>query len=89
MTTLFVRQKLSDYQKWKRVYDGFDARRAEFGVTDASVYRDADDANTVIVTHSFKDTDTAKAFAGSQELRSAMEQAGIAGPPEIWFGEEI
>jgi quinol monooxygenase YgiN len=88
MTTLFVRHKVTDYANWKRAYDAFDATRKKHGVTGESVYRDADDSSTVIVTHTFKDISTAKAFFGSDVLRSAMEQAGVAGPPEIWFGEE-
>jgi hypothetical protein len=88
MTTLFVRHKVADYANWKREYDAFEAMRKKYGVTGASVYRDADDTSTVIATHTFKDTRTAKAFASSKDLRSAMERAGVAGPPEIWFGEE-
>jgi quinol monooxygenase YgiN len=88
MTTLFVRHKVADYTNWKRAYDEFDATRKENGVTGDSVYRDTDDSSTVIVTHTFKDTSTAKAFVSSKDLRSAMERAGVAGPPEMWFGEE-
>jgi hypothetical protein len=88
MTTLFVRHKVTDYANWKRAYDAFDATRKKFGVTGDSIYRDADDSSAVIVTHNFRDTSTAKAFASSKELKSAMEQAGVAGPPEIWFGED-
>ena len=87
MTTMFVRHKVTDYAQWKRAYDAFDATRKKFGVIGDSVYRDADDSSSVIVTHAFKDTNAAKAFVSSEELRSAMEQAGVAGPPEIWFGE--
>jgi hypothetical protein len=87
MTTLFVRHKVADYANWKREYDAFDALRKKLGVTGDSVYRDTDNPSTVIVTHTFKDTSTAKAFASSEELKSAMERAGVAGPPEIWFGE--
>jgi quinol monooxygenase YgiN len=87
MTTIFVKHKVKDYANWKRAYDAFDATRKKFGVTGESVYHDADDSSNVIVTHTFKDTSAAKAFVGSEELKSAMEQAGVAGPPEIWFGE--
>ena len=87
MTTLFVRHKVTDYANWKRAYDAFDATRKEFGVTGDSVYRDADDSNSVIVTHTFKNINAAKAFASSEDLKSVMKQAGVAGPPEIWFGE--
>lgn len=88
MTTAFVRHTVADYAKWRRMYDELDAMRTRLGVTGASVYRDADDSNTVIVTHNFKDTSTAKAFANSQELRSAIERSGVTGAPQIWFGEE-
>jgi quinol monooxygenase YgiN len=87
MTTIFVKHKVKDYANWKRAYDAFNATRKKFGVTADSIYRDADDSSNVIVTHTFKDTSAAKAFVGSEELKSAMEQAGVAGPPEIWFGE--
>jgi quinol monooxygenase YgiN len=88
MTTMFVRHKVADYAKWRRVYDEFDATRKRLGVTGDRVYRDADDPSGVTVTHNFKDISTAKAFVSSEDLRSAMERAGVAGPPEIWFGEE-
>jgi quinol monooxygenase YgiN len=87
MASMFVRHKVADYAKWKSAYDAFDKKSR--GVKAASVYRDADDANTIIVTHKFKDINAAKAFASSEDLRSAMAQAGVNGQPEIWFGEDV
>lgn len=87
MTTLFVRHQVTDYANWKRAYDAFDSTRKDLGVTGDSVYRDADDSNSVIVTHTFENLNAAKAFASSEDLKSVMKQAGVAGPPEIWFGE--
>lgn len=89
MATMFVRHKVSDYGNWKRVYDEFASVRKEKGVTGASVLRDANDPNIIIVTHQFKDMNAATAFANSEELKSAMANAGVVGPPEIWFGEDI
>ena len=89
MATMFVRHKVNDYANWKRAYDEFVSVRKEHGVTGASVHRDANDADFVIVTHQFKDVNAAKAFAGSEELKSAMANAGVSGPPEIWFTEDI
>jgi quinol monooxygenase YgiN len=88
-TTMLVKHKVSDYGNWKRVYDEFAPTRKEKGVTGASVHRDANDPNTIFVTHQFKDTKAATAFANSEELKSAMANAGIAGPPEIWFAEDV
>ena len=89
MATMFVRHKVSDYGNWKRAYDDFASVRKEKGVTGASVHRDANDPNIVIVTHQFRDLNAAKGFADSEELKSTMAKAGVAGPPEIWFSEDI
>jgi quinol monooxygenase YgiN len=89
MATMFVRHKVNDYSNWKRVYDEFASVRKEKGVTGASVHRDANDRNLIVVTHRFKDMNAATAFANSEELKSAMANAGVSGPPEIWFGEDI
>jgi quinol monooxygenase YgiN len=89
MATMFVRHTVNDYGNWKRVYDQLASVRKERGVTSASVHRDPKDPNTIIVTHQFKDMNAATAFANSEDLKSAMADAGVAGPPEIWFGEDI
>lgn len=89
MATLFVRHHVNDYSNWKSVYDKFASVRQTMGVTGASVHRDASDANTIIVTHQFKDLGSAQAFANSNDLKTAMADAGIAGPPEMWFTEDI
>jgi hypothetical protein len=31
----------------------------------------------------------AKGFADSEDLKLAMANAGVSGPPETWFGEDI
>ena len=89
MATMFVRHKVDDYGKWKRAYDDFASVRKAKGVTGASVHRDANDPDVVIVTHQFEDVNAATSFVDSEELKSAMARAGVAGPPEIWFAEDI
>jgi quinol monooxygenase YgiN len=89
MATLFVKHNVKDYGNWKRIYDELSATRKQNGVTGASVYRDPEAPNTLIVTHRFNNMKSAQAFAGSEALKSAMANAGVSGPPEIWFGEEI
>lgn len=88
-TTMFVKHKVEDYGNWKRVYDEFASVRKGKGVTAASVHRDANNPDTVIVTHQFKDMNAATEFVNSEELKSAMGNAGVNGPPEFWFGDDI
>lgn len=89
MATMFVKHDVNDYESWKRVYDDFASVRREKGVTGASVHRDAENPNTIIVTHQFGSLDAARSFAGSDELKNAMSNAGVTGPPEIWFTEDV
>ena len=89
MTTLFVRHQVNDFAQWKNVYDKFAANRQAMGVTGASVHRDTSDPSIIIVTHQFQDLGTAQSFAGSNDLKSAMANAGVAGRPEMWFTEDI
>ena len=89
MVTMFAKHKVNDYGKWKSVYDDFASVRKEGGVTGASVHRDADDPNVITITHQFNDLNAATAFAGSEDLKSAMMKAGVAGPPDIWFTEDV
>ncbi len=39
----------------------------------------------VTVTHDFDSLDAAHAFVGSEELRAAMQQAGVTAEPSVWF----
>lgn len=89
MVTMFVRHKVEDYAKWKRAYDEFAPVRKEKGVQGASVHRDPEDANTLVVVQRFEDLDAARAFGNSQELKSAMAKAGVSGPPTIWLSEDV
>ena len=89
MVTLFVKHKVNDYSTWKTVYDALTPTRQRLGVTGASVSRDLQDANTLTVTHNFNDAAAAGAFAHSDELKTAMAKAGVAGAPDIWIAEQI
>lgn len=88
-TTLFAKHPVNNYEDWKRVYDDFASTRKEMGVNGASVHRDADDPNVITVMHRFDNLDAARTFADSEELKTAMANAGVAGPPDIWFTEDV
>jgi quinol monooxygenase YgiN len=89
MITMFAKHKVNDYGNWKQVYDEFASVRKEMGVKGASVHRDYEDSNLITITHQFDDLTAATAFAGSDDLKSAMMNAGVQGPPDIWFTEDV
>jgi hypothetical protein len=41
---MYVRHHVTDFAAWRKVYDAFDAKRREMGVTGQAVYRSIDDA---------------------------------------------
>ncbi|MDI3565525.1 antibiotic biosynthesis monooxygenase [Bradyrhizobium sp. Arg816] len=85
MTTMFVRHTVSDYKTWRRAYDDFAPVQKAKGVTAEAVYRAVEDPNDITVTHEFSTIEAAQAFAESAELKNAMQNAGVAGAPTIWF----
>ena len=85
MVRLFVRHNVGDYEAWRKAYDEFDAQRRPMGVTDDAVFQAIDNPNDVTVWHDFDSADAARAFASSQELKDAMQYAGVQGQPQVWF----
>ena len=81
---VFVRHDVTDYAAWRKGYDSFDATRRKLGVSAQAVYQGADNPNDVTVTHDFKTVEKAKAFMASEELKAAMQNAGVKGAPQIW-----
>lgn len=89
MVTMFIKAKVRAYDDWKPGYDEFAQKRKEKGVMAASVHRDVSDPTLVTVTHQFANLAAAQAFAGWEELRSAMMKGGVESPPDLWFTEDI
>lgn len=89
MITMAVRFEVLDYDNWKQVYDNFAPTRKEKGVTAASVYRDPENSTKLTVIHQFANIKAAREFVNSEELKSAMMEAGVAGPPDFWFTEFV
>ena len=86
---LIVRHRVANFENWKKAFDGMTEIRRAHGWTSTIVYRDASDPNLVTIVNRVKDVDGAKRYGSSPELRTAMQQAGVQGPPEIAFVEEV
>jgi hypothetical protein len=52
------------------------------------VFRSADDRNEAVILIEW-DLERARQFSQSEEFRAKMQDAGILGPPEFTFLEEI
>jgi len=89
-TVAVVRHGVSDFDAWRKVYDGFAPVQAEHGVRAQQVLRSIDNRNEVVVTHTFDTPEAARAFFAMQELKDAMSEGGVdGGSVEISYFEEI
>lgn len=84
MNTIFVRHQVADYDVWKPGFDDHGAVRREYGLTDAGLYRDATDPNTVTIVLTADDMAQAQAFLASDSLREAMTNLGVVSAPDVW-----
>jgi hypothetical protein len=85
MPYFLVRQKVKDYAKWKQVFDEHGRVRETAGSKGGFIYRNSDDPNDVFVLLEVNDPQKGREFAKSEELRKAMERAGVSGKPELYF----
>jgi hypothetical protein len=53
------------------------------------VYQAVDNPNDITVTHEFSTVEAAQAFVKSEELKQAMQNAGVVGAPTIWFTNKV
>lgn len=88
MTTVAVRHKVADYDAWRVVYDEHGAVRKQHGSTGATVLRDAEDPNEVLILTHWPSITEARAFADDPSLAEAMGRAGVVSAPRIEFYEE-
>jgi heme-degrading monooxygenase HmoA len=88
MSYILVQHSVEDYARWKAAFDENGAARQAGGSKGAFVLRNAEDPNQVTVMLEWDGLDRARAFASSDELREAMQRAGVTGPPNVYFLEE-
>ena len=80
MTTLTVRQSVTDYDTWEAAFDGHEKVRRSHGATSHRVLRDGND---LLVLVEFPDTASAQSFHADPTLREVMSAAGVIGAPDI------
>jgi len=82
---MFVRLEVVQFSEWVKTYDGFAPARKAAGITQSTVWQSADDPNDVLIINDFPSLEQARAFAASGDLRDAMRNSGLRGPPQVWF----
>ena len=89
MASMLVQQTVKDCAAWRKVYDSAADLRASNGGLSDQVYRDASNPNSVTAIFKWDSLANAQKYAQTPELKAAMEKAGVVGPPNISFLNEI
>ena len=89
MSYMLVRHKIQDYAKWKPVFDEHGATRKTSGSKGGHLFRNADNPNELIILFEWDDLKKARQLVQSEDLRKAMERAGVSDKPDIFFLEEV
>jgi len=87
MINTAIRHSVTDYAKWKSVYDTFLPTTA--GAKYARVDRSVEDPNLVTVVAGFDTLELAKTFLNNPNLKAKMTEAGVVGSPRIEINEEV
>jgi len=85
MNYVIIRHKIAGFGKWKPIYDAHASARAAAGLKEERLLRNVDNPNEVVLLFSAQDLNKAKEFAGSDDLRQKMQQAGVLDKPDVWF----
>ena len=85
MAVMVIQHKVRDYDAWRPVYDAHQGSRTGAGVTNGRVYRRAEDPNDLLLVHDVADVATARAWTEGEDLRAAMQKAGVVSEPVIYF----
>jgi heme-degrading monooxygenase HmoA len=88
MVHVLVRHKVSDYNRWKEAFDSHLNTRKRAGEIGFRLFHNADDPHDIFVLLDWQTADEARRFMNSDELRSAMEKAGVVGAAEIQYLED-
>jgi hypothetical protein len=84
MVYLNVRHTVTDYGKWRPIFDQDDARRRAAGATGVNqVYRDMDEPNIITLILEWDTAENARKFAHDPALGAVMQKTGVVGVPAL------
>lgn len=85
MLHVMVHQRVTDFAKWKPVYDRQVAAREKAGIKELRVWRTFEDPNEVVMLFQGADIARVRGFFEDVKLRKANAKAGVTDKPEIYL----
>jgi hypothetical protein len=84
-TRVLITHKVKDWDAWKKSFDSHKQVRLDAGMTDRAIGFSVGDNHKVTVAFVINDMKKAEAFMTSKDLKDKMAEAGVVGPPDIFF----
>jgi len=88
MATVFIRHKVRNYPKWKKLFDGFAPTRRAGGETSYSIGHVPGKPNNLCLLFQWDTAANATKFLKSKALKATMKDAGVIDKPEVFVFEE-
>ena len=85
MVNIVIRHKVENFEKWKPLYDEHASARKEAGCQSDYVLRNGEHPNDVVAVLVWDNLENFKKFSESEELKEAMQKAGVIGKPDFYF----
>jgi len=89
MSYLLIKAKTGEYNKWKSFYDKHLEMRKASGSKGSRIFRNASDPNETMILFEWNNTESARKFTQSDDLRLKMQESGVTGKPDFFFLDEI
>jgi len=87
MVKVIIRHKVEDFGKWKSLYDEHASTRKEAGCQSDQVCQNGEDPNDVALSFDWDNIENFKKFAESEDLKDAMQKAGVVGKPDFYYSD--
>ena len=81
MVYLLIEHKVEDFDKWKSVYDEHESLRRKAGLKELYLLRNASGLKDVVILFEGSDPAKVRDFIASEDLKKAMQKAGVVGKP--------
>ncbi len=83
MPLLICRQRVADFERWKRVFDSHAAAQRASGLHLERIFRNLDDPNDVVALFRVTDLEGARKFVTSPDVPKAQEESSLLGKPAL------
>ena len=89
MIYVYIKHQVANFRNWRELYDGHRETRKRKGCLTEQLFQKFDDENDVTIVFGWDNEENAREFIQSQDLKDAMQRAGVMQKPEVRFLNQV